>query len=176
MSVNTQALIIAVSIMMVGGASACEYSNYVATLYNYESFFEDAELILAEANQSTDPSVELEIHPVCGRSDKQNQIGLFLVNGSVRSVGNSVTFDVKREAEAYMNDLLSYFSADFEVVERTNIPGDDGDFSQVYFTLDEKKGDTWIELSMVTEYEFGQFMVYLESHQGVQGLNGEERP
>lgn len=168
-------LVIAAIFCSSGVSAACDNGDYLVTLRNYSSYFGDLAQSLDQGESAQNSFIVTRIFPVCDESELQRYVGLFIHDSIVKSVGNSVSFDTRNDAEEYLEDLLSYLSGEFEVASRLNTLGDDGDYPQIVIKLNETNGDTFMDLSLVYEADFSQFTVYLENHSGEKDLTEGDR-
>ena len=145
---------------------ACTHSDYLLTLDNYAPAFEE---FLAASDQDVgdlDGHIVEAAYPVCDRDDLFNFVYFYVADSAVRLVGNSVTFGAASDAEAYYSELLEHLSAEYDLGEVRTVPGEGGVISERHALLSGQSGGLTLNLAMVTEYDFGEYAVYLESYVG----------
>lgn len=161
-------LLLSAGLFAFGTASslACTHSDYLLTLENYAPAFEE---YLAASEQDVgdlDGHIVEAAYPVCDRDDLFNFVYFYVADGAVRLVGNSVTFGAAGDAEAYYSEVLEYLSADFDLAEVRTVQGEGGVISERHASLSSQSEGLTLNLAMVTEYDFGEYAVYLESYAG----------
>lgn len=150
------------------GSLACTYSDYLLTIDNHVPAFEE---FLAASDQSVgdlDGHVVEAAYPVCDRTDLFNFVYFYVSGGAVRLVGNSITFGAASDAEAHYSELLAQLSADYGLEENRTVQGEGGAISERHARLSGRSGGLTLNLAMVTEYDFGEYAVYLESYVGAE--------
>lgn len=154
--------------LVVGAANswACTYSDYLLTLGNHNSAFEDFLVASGQNVGDLDGHIIEAAYPVCDRADLFNFVYFYIAGGAVSLVGNSVTFGAVSDAEAYYSEILAHLSADYDLEESRTVQGDNGVISERHARLSGQAGTLTLNLAMVTEYDFGEYAVYFESYAG----------
>ena len=161
-------LVLSVGLLAFGTASslACTYSDYLLTLDNYAPAFEKFLVASDQDVDDLDGHIVEAAYPVCDRDDLFNFVYFYVADSAVRLVGNSVTFGAASDAEAYYSQLLEQLSAEYDLGEVRTVQGEGGVVSERHASLTSQSGGLTLNLAMVTEYDFGEYSVYLESYVG----------
>lgn len=145
---------------------ACTYSDYLLTLENHEPRFKE---FLAASNQGVgdlDRHIVDAAYPVCGKAEHFNFVHFYVADGSVRFVANSITFAVASDADEYYSKLFAYLSAEYNLQQSRTVQGESKVVRERHARFSGQAGGLTLNLAMVTEYDFGEYSVYLESYLG----------
>lgn len=159
-------LSIVLFIFSSASSQACNYEDYLFTVESYQPAFEKflvhSELTVGDLNGR----IVEAVYPVCDGGRHSNFVDFYVSNGTVRLVGNSVSFGGAADAERYYEDLLTYLSGEYKLGQSRAVHGEGGVVSERHALLTDQSDGITLNLSMVPEYDFKEYTVYLESYFG----------